>query len=651
MHWADDITLRLKAALVFQGGGIRALFFPGHMVGLAKKGIDNTIAYSGSSGGALVAVGIWAGLTPGELGEFLKSKSGIFGLAPCILSLYDAAQIVCLWPLAVACYLASIPLKVFNIPFRFFPEIYPGCTGRRFESLINEMILLGLEKRGIHDDLILDFFGAEVAKFRPTFRQVAQLQKWIRLANSVRSPNDDEFKTLLEVYPKLDSLRGEIDFDHLDKWEQPKNNILDLVYGRKTAHDPYFPPIFISTCCVENRKPTIFNNMEDQYLDVPIARIIRASAGHPLIFRPKRIKLEGKENKFTDGGLIINFPTASVGRQLRRIMNNRKEANSDRDDYSTLASAAYVTIGLCASDHVEHMSYFGSMLGLLTGDARDQLEVELSSYVPYLRVLNQTCIGEPHSLNFFRVKRQLIDRTFRRGLQFIDNAQISTTVNIRNQKDTIIDSMKMLMEIAERMFPTKGRNYVRCHFFLEAGKTPGRLLKKSMLCKGRALGEFRDVVVSVKKEYSGLIGLSRSSEKPLFGRVDILQAARGKDPKQKILDLNIDDVRHIAKDLNYFFSIPIFDWFTLKYDIGRTYEVLTGDYDQYLRLYESGIAGSIIGMVVVDGFSDLADRNIDILSGEVLKTGVIDSMERVALEISYVLSKEIRQAVDPVALM
>lgn len=644
--------MKLRAALVFQGGGIRALFFPGHIVGLAKKGIDNTNAYSGTSGGALIAAGIWAGLHPRELNDFLKSKTGYLGLAGSMFSLFDLIQFLASWLLAflfVTLNFLLLPLRlvckaVSSKDIRL--EIYPGCTGRRFERLINEMILLGLRKRGIHEDLISDFFGADPREFRPTFREVTQLTNWIRFTTSIQSFDDENYDILVEVYPRLPEISNEITFNLTDKWGQPRNNILDVLYGVLTAHDPYFPPIFISTCCVTDKQPTVFNNIEEKFLDVPIARIVRASAGHPIVFRPKRIKIGGTERRYCDGGLMLNFPTSSVGRELRRLLQNTKQDGLD-SEYATLASSAYVTIGLSVSDAVAPTTYLRSLFGILTGGARDQLESELSNHTPYFRVLKQIAERQPYYLNFIQVRKKLIDESYELGSKFVTNSRISTTINIFQQKKIVIDNMKNLSDAAERLFPNYEDGYCRCHFFLEGGKSPGLLVKKAMTCSGRQLNEFLDTENSISKEFCGLIGLARSSQHPILGRVDILQSKRKAHPTQSILGLRSSDTEHIAKDLNFFLAVPVFDWLTLRYEPGKIESVRTGEYDEFARLFDSGPGGAIIGMLAIDGRSNAANIEIDQLSEKVLKAGIIGLMERSAFEISYALSKEIRDSLCP----
>src|ERR1700719_110097 len=74
-YWNPAVALRLRAAVVFKGGGIRGLFFPGHIIGLKKKGVEKVLLYAGTSAGALVAVGMWAGLSPERLQDFLRERA------------------------------------------------------------------------------------------------------------------------------------------------------------------------------------------------------------------------------------------------------------------------------------------------------------------------------------------------------------------------------------------------------------------------------------------------------------------------------------------------------------------------------------------------------------------------------------------------
>jgi predicted acylesterase/phospholipase RssA len=449
MHWAPNVALRFRFAAVFQGGGIRGLFFPGHIVGLVRRGIEKIFVYAGASAGAMIAVGIWSGLQPGQLKSFLEERCGYLGLVRSIFTVGDLFAIVATWAYAILLFpigfvvrnvlviaiLASWILALLFAPINlivaicsFFvvppialfvllrryrvpwsPECYPGCAGSRLERLINEMILKGLEERGIHSRLIKDLIKRD-GDFWPTFRDIWRLSHWARLVNGVTGTNHPDYATVEAFYPILKDRQKELSFS--------PNNIWSLVYGIDTAREPFFAPIFISTCCIDDRMPVLFNNIEERYWDVPIAHIVRASAGHPTLFRPKMLNLDGKRKRYTDGGLMANFPAFAVNQALRYLFR-RSNIDALPEDYKTLRTVPYGTIGLAVSDQARTGTYIAVLRGVLMGGARERLEYELASTLPYFRPVRQTTSGEPHFLNFFSVKPTLIDITFDKAIKYI----------------------------------------------------------------------------------------------------------------------------------------------------------------------------------------------------------------------------------------
>src|SRR5262249_38283866 len=111
IYWSDRVALRLRFAAVLQGGGIRGLFFPGHIVGLFRSGIGKVFAFGGASAGALVAVGIWAGLHPAEFNRFLESRCGRLGLVRSMFSISDLIAVPLTWALTLSIAPISFLLK------------------------------------------------------------------------------------------------------------------------------------------------------------------------------------------------------------------------------------------------------------------------------------------------------------------------------------------------------------------------------------------------------------------------------------------------------------------------------------------------------------------------------------------------------------
>ena len=524
--------------------------------------------------------------------------------------------------------------RLFKTRLPFTLECYPGCVGKKFEQLINQMIIVGLEKRGIHSQLVRDLIDTK-GDFWLTFRDAWRVSHWVRLVNGVTGFQHPDYPTVEAFYPILKERRKELRFD---SGPDRSNNIWELVYGMPT-HDPFFAPIFISTCCVDDRLPILFNNIEEQYWDIPIAHIVRASAGYPTVFRPKLLTLNSERKRYTDGGLMANFPAFAVNQALRRLFSRTNERLPE--DYKTIRTLPYGTIGLAVSDQMEPGTYIAILRDVLMGGARERLEYELASTSPYFRLVRQTTSGEPHFLNFFSVKPTLIELTFEKAAKYIDGLQISSTVDLDAVRGEIERNLIGALQSCERVFRISEGGYIRTHFFIESETRHGLFNKKAVFCKGRPIDQFEDIEVSVPREFGGLIGLVRSSSFPLLCRIDLLRGKRKANPDQPILGLTIDDTRRIPDDLNFCLVIPMFDYRNVTYVTGQIAEHTVPNCEDCVRLIDTGIEGPLIGAISIDGRSDDANEELGPLVERILDSDILPTLERYAWEIGCVIAEQV----------
>jgi hypothetical protein len=675
-YWSETVQLRIRIATVFQGGGIRGLFFPGHLIGLVRSGIEKIFVLAGASAGALIAIGVWAGLRPDDLNEFLASRCGRLGLVRSMFSIGDVFAVLATWiwaillvflnfilrvvglllvpailwlglsyvaidlTLRIPIYLSVLGIgvfffrRVFQLRLPWLLESYPGCPGKKFERLINDMIRKGLSKRGIHPKLIQDMIDNE-GEFWPTFRDIWRLSHWIRLVNNVTSLNDPDYGRVEEFYPTLKSKRKELHFGS----GSHSNNIWQLVYGTASINDPYFAPVFISTCCVDDCCPVLFNNIEERYWDVPIAHIVRASAGYPTVFRPKSLTLEGKSKRYTDGGLMANFPAFAVNQALRRLFSRNNTELPD--DYKTIRTLPYGTFGLAVSDQAARGTYLSVLRDVLMGGARERLEYEIASTSPYFRLVRQTTTGEPYFLNFFRVKPKLIDMTSEKAAQYIDGLQLSSTVDLDSLRHNILHNLKGAIELCERTFSIGSGGYIRGQLFIESATQQGTFHKKAAACKGRTITEFSDIKGPVAKEFAGLLGLVRSSSCPIFCRIDLLQEKRRRHPGEQILGLTIEHTLELPPDLNFSFVIPIFDYGNVTYETGQILKKPVPKCEDCVSLIDTGIAGPLIGAISIEGCSDDAKQDFKTLMDRIIENDILVTLERYAWEISALITDKV----------
>jgi hypothetical protein len=643
MYWAPNAKFGISAAAVFQGGGIRGLFFPGHITGLRQKGIDPFV-YAGASAGTLVAVGIWSGLTAHDLNDFLRVRCGRIGLASALFSKAELASLVLSW--GRVCLMAPANLLLRLVSKRI--ETFPGCNGDVLEQLIDEMILQGLHQRGIHGELIKDLFAVDPENFHPTFRDIGRLVNWIRVVTEIRSPDDPNLQPVLKVYSPKGLDPNKITFK--EKNGQIFNDIWRMVYGRESAPNPYFAPIFISTCCIDDREPVIFNNIEKRYWDIPIAHIARASAGHPIVFKPKVLNLDGTVKRYSDGGLMANFPAFAVHGALKNLFD-RKNVLELPQDYRELVTVPFVTLGLAATDQPPRASYLEEIRGILLGGARERLEYQLAATAPYFRLVRQTVNGEPHYLNFAGVTPELIKRTFNKARKFMQGEKISASVDLGKPQmiNALQRNLEGMLQAFERTFPRDPRQtieYTRIHLYFEGNEERGVFRKTAMLCNGGAAATFGDQEQSIRKAFSGLIGLVRMSGFPVLARLNVVQKMREDKPNLEILGLKWADTQHLPRDLKLALILPICDYHNMSYETGDVAIDTLRGCEEFVRTIDGGIRGPLLGAISVDCSCASADRDIDWLTNEVRTSGLLDSLERYSLEIGTIVSQEIAKMMD-----
>jgi len=654
-YWDPDLPSRMRAAIILQGGGTRGLFFVGHLVGLRIRGIQKSLLFAGASAGALVALGTWAGLDEDSMRAFLARKSRWrFGFS--IFSIQDFCQFVLSWifHLPVALTLRAIEwlMRPIAPSLRLGAPFVPGCDGAKFEALLNELILEGLRVRKIHEKLILDLFGVPFDRFRPTFEDIFLIVEWVRLVSNVQSRDDPDFQHVLTAYPALVSHQQELRF-YLDSQGNLANNIWSLVYGQPADNGPsanlYFCPIFLATVCIDDDQPIFFNNLDSRFLNTPIASMARASAGHPLVFRPRSLTLDNIEKRYVDGGLMANFPVYWTYRELKRLLQPAN-VRAIPADYRPLVGIPFATLGLSVIDKTSDSSYIGSILRTLTGGARHRLELELAESAPYFKLLQQEVMNEPPALDFFRVSKKTIERTYQSGLEFAKGLKMSMTAFLDNtQRDLILEHLRAMVEVVEKRFVQSDRTYVRGHFLLASDQI-GILEKKAFVCTGRARSSFQDFNRS-EDEFADLTGLVRATRCCALARPDFLLEARKERSEDFLLGVNLEDVWDKPEDMNLIVVIPVFD----SHSISRTHRSVQFDTPpeaaDAIRLINTGVSGAIIGMAIVDGFVRDGElegltADLDSFAKELVACGLLPALERLALEIGAIVSRQLDEMLD-----
>lgn len=166
---------------------------------------------------------------------------------------------------------------------------------------------------------------------------------------------------------------------------------------------PYFPPLFLAATEVTTRRLELINSVETRYLDWPVVKAVRASAGFPGFFRPvdhdvfapdptaaTSDAVADGERSYVDGGVIANFPAFVFGNRFRRWLADTATAHDPV--YATVMTRPWVHVGLrlssvrqerpAAGEREQPATFVRAMLDLLKGLARNELEERLTEFVP-----------------------------------------------------------------------------------------------------------------------------------------------------------------------------------------------------------------------------------------------------------------------------
>ena len=625
--------------------------------------MSKVIAVGGSSAGAIIALGIWAGLSPREIKDYLHERCGMFGLVPSIFSVGDIVALI--WSLFVAllAFVYNVSRVVLNWPLTLINHFagktlgallgkdmrmslppwnpYFGCPGAKFERFLNELIWYGLKKRNIHRELVAALYpGVE----RLTFRNILAILVFIRAINAIGSAEDDDFKSLaLEAFPELTNRLTAVHFEP-EVEGQPKNNIFKLVFEQTTAFDAYFPPLFLSAVSLHERKPVIFNNLEEEFLDFEIARMVRISAGHPAVFRPKRLRKQDEaegyldQKRFVDGGVLVNFPVSQMIAAIQRALSD----SADIDEYEDILRTTFITIGMATEEPQSGRgSYVSAVWDMISGGARALLELELANRVAFFRLLSVVAEDQPHYLNFFGLRKSLIDQVYARTREFAEGQGAMTVLSLEASRQRLEASLADACRAIDLAFSEPGAAFSRAHLFIDADPTNNTITKLAMYCRHEAT-KFNDHEISITKPRSGLIGLARATRRPVICRIDQLQALRRAHPRDEILGLRWEEVKHIPEELNFCVVIPIFNHYSLSYSESdsdhatQRYDGLDPQVEGLVRILESGIDGQLLAVISIDGSMNV-DDDLDVICARFKSMLAMKTLERIGTDVGYTI--------------
>lgn len=566
-----------EAVIAIQGGGVFGLTVLGQLHSVLVEHKYNAMALAGTSAGAIVAALTWAGFKPGEIQDKFKGLHSNSGtrlthlLGPCD----DGFD-----------YAAFCELKE-EVQETIQKLTYSELS--RWQKLKLAYKILALwakvtphyKRRGV-------FPGAALED---------KLEEWLR--EKIPLPNSCPPGTRLC-------------FAHVEQ----------LMRADLETH--YRPPLLLTVTNLTRRRVELVSSLDTRYAHVSIAKAVRASAGFPVFFTPLEMAEchEGKGCWFVDGGLVSNFPMWAFSDAFRIQIRN----SSMSDIYGHVADRPWIRIGLRVVDDLENLPdlsapsrYVGSLLRMLAGGTRNELERILSSTAPRAIFIEQpysTTDGPKGVLEVDQLTTERIDSMIVHGQQYANEelkAYRSPGVITDDEglSGKIERQLKDLISRCEEIFQPVPREALRlrANIFMPALRGDDLVMRIRFACN---MNGDSDADMEFADLRSGLTGFCYSTRKPQICNLEVVAKLRMSEWQQTdLFGMNPDLQRKVRDDRTWLVSVPIFDPYEVCMDArgkrGRAHEAFVRA--AYFSV-ETEIDGPILGVLNLDAGWSYTDVNL-----------------------------------------
>jgi predicted acylesterase/phospholipase RssA len=547
-----------NAVITIQGGGLHALNLLGQLDAAMQSGFV-PLALAGTSAGAIVATLLWAKLSPSV------ARDRIIAMAnPSLSDLLG--------------------------PFQRPPK-----GGFRFEQF-----------RALADDLEQAIQGMKsyAGGAKPRLRAMPGL--FLRLHRLVGTIAPHAGRRGFFVGEKLEEeidliLRSAPDFkkychELTDLGPWPDRVRFRHFRQLADAHpECYRPPLFLAVTNLTTRRLELLNSVDDACLPVAVATAARASASFPFFFAPSQ-GIEG--GCYVDGGVVSNFPAWIFTQEFRRRMDAAPQ-------FQGLSMRPWVHLGLRVVDDPpahstleQPVEYLSSLLAMLRGQSRNELEDRLAERVPRSKLINQPVAdtqAPSHMLSFDEVGKTVIDKMYNAGRDFAQKAlaPLSFALPSGAVAKSIEDELRRLVATAGRIFVSTPSIKFRANVFVPSrGKL---VLQYSVNMQG---DPDENMVLSVN---AGLTGACFTTRCPLIcnlAKVRELVTAGAIRPAE-LFNMTSAEQSKVEPKRTWLASVPVFDPFdaTTTPDSRRARGLPLGY--SYYQL-ESHVDGAMLGVLNLD---------------------------------------------------
>ncbi len=353
----SDAELPRICVLTIQGGGALGVELIGQLKGVTgrptTRGGENTgdlnfspVGVAGSSAGAIIATLFWAGYEPIEILEIVKETFSANGR------------------------------EAFFGPY----------AGTGFSSFADFTTYISQFSKAWAADWRADWCPWLFPRARKWFVRLKLLARGARVMVCHALPGKGLFEASGFV-TKLDNL-----LKQSPRLRDDLGRKAELLTFRDIRALPQLGmvPLFLMVTDVAGAGLRIISSIDNDLLDMPIARAVRASAGFPGFFRP--VKLDAQNLCCIDGGVISNLPTWVFDRAFRdRLRNAADVFPGEAERLSSLAALPWhhvslrLGVGAPPGNPNSGLAFLKSLFSLLTGIGRRHLENTLDTFVAVKR--------------------------------------------------------------------------------------------------------------------------------------------------------------------------------------------------------------------------------------------------------------------------
>ncbi|HVR09448.1 MAG TPA: patatin-like phospholipase family protein [Thermoanaerobaculia bacterium] len=561
---APEFESNRDAVITIQGGGVFGLTLLGQLQAVVEKHRYAPLALAGTSAGAIVAALVWSGMRPSEIrDEFVSMVKEDPDALVSLLGPFPPGfdfDAFCRLKERAAEWVGALDVSSRHRPWN--PRHWLGAARMIGGAAgLRRKLQRHVENRGF-------FSGSQLE------RKIDELlRRGARIPAGVTNPGE-----LLR-------------FRHFAELMEQK------------GEDYYRPPLLLTATNLTRQRLEVISSVDAKYMNVPVAKAVRASAGFPVFFLPRELPECPDGGWFVDGGVVSNFPIWAFSDAFRYKVQKSPI-------YRRLTAKPWIRIGLRVVDDARPLldlrnssAYFRSLLSMLTGNARNELEEILSALASRSLVVKQprSSTAGPELLDIRRLDAAKIEEMVAKGFAFADDylgerrspgvyAKPPAAL-IERELGTLVERILGLLKFEQSAVK------LRANVFIPVEDRLKLVFSCNMDDDDDRTMEFPDLE-------SGLTGFCYSSRRPQVCNLASVAALRQNNPGEYRNLFGMDPTLQgrVRQDRSWLATVPIFDPYEVRFVQQR--QQLQNNSPHYEgRSYhgvEADTDGAILGILTLD---------------------------------------------------